>query len=264
MYVTRATLERAPAEDVLKAFWLLGDEVVRRIRNYAENATTPVALLDGIQFAGAAKSIQIRFSHGSENWPYDLHNAVERASSSSARGPGSRFCTSGRFFAPSGLRSLISAGSTSARRAFVASCQTPRAGSRKSLRHLKIRSSNALNLRDVFSGSFTGVLEVEDLDRVDPPRLAVAVFDVKQLIVLQRCLVRLREVFDVCLHDESDPVAQSDPYWHGSGDDQAYYQRAAIANFGQIFVFPALSSLTVGRIESFLPSFGYVNPGTCS
>ena len=74
LYVTRAALERAPAEDVLKAFALLGDEVIRRIENYAENAVTAASLLDGIQFAGAATAIQGDFTHG--RYPYSLFHAV--------------------------------------------------------------------------------------------------------------------------------------------------------------------------------------------
>ncbi len=73
LYVTRAALQRAPAEDILKAFELIGDEVVRRIENYAENAMTPASLLDGIKFARTAHAIGTVWMHGS--YPYCLYYA---------------------------------------------------------------------------------------------------------------------------------------------------------------------------------------------
>jgi hypothetical protein len=76
LHVTGPILQRATNEQILDAFGEIGDEVVRRIRNYGENATTPRALLNGITFAGRASAIQVEFSHGYKNWPYDLHNAV--------------------------------------------------------------------------------------------------------------------------------------------------------------------------------------------
>ena len=42
-------------------------------RNYGENADTPGALLDGIQFAGAAHRIQGDFTH--DHYPYGLFHA---------------------------------------------------------------------------------------------------------------------------------------------------------------------------------------------
>jgi hypothetical protein len=73
LYITRATLERTPAGDILDAFELIGAEVVRRIRNYAEAAGTPASLLDGIQFAAAAREIQMGFTH--RGYPYGLFHA---------------------------------------------------------------------------------------------------------------------------------------------------------------------------------------------
>jgi len=53
--VTRPTLGRTPNDDLLDAFELIGEEIVRRIQNYGEAADTPMTLLDGIQFAARAQ-----------------------------------------------------------------------------------------------------------------------------------------------------------------------------------------------------------------
>jgi hypothetical protein len=73
LYVTEGALGRATNEEILAVFELIGDEVVRRIENYGENARTPVSLLDGIEFASEAQRIQMDFTH--DPYPWGLYHA---------------------------------------------------------------------------------------------------------------------------------------------------------------------------------------------
>lgn len=81
LYVTEAAVARAPADDLLGAFDLIADEILRRVANYVETGTTPAVLLDGLKFAKRAREITnrlmfrgpINILHPSSG--YALHNA---------------------------------------------------------------------------------------------------------------------------------------------------------------------------------------------
>jgi hypothetical protein len=67
-------------EQLLKLFKILGDDITRRIRNYA-SCGDPIALLDGVRFAKRAHRVGADLTHGGDTslygtkWRYGLHHA---------------------------------------------------------------------------------------------------------------------------------------------------------------------------------------------